>query len=139
MTWLMRFSGFVSFVMALVILSPSLQSFPPAEAIRSSNLDGYLRLPVHVAPTDSENLFSFRKASAFRNADKCGSNITDGFTVCDPNLVHVAITLDIEYLRGSIAAVHSILQHSLCPENIFFHFLVSEPNLEALVDSSFPN
>ncbi|KAK4282540.1 hypothetical protein QN277_013902 [Acacia crassicarpa] len=141
MLWLMRFSGFFSAAMALVVLSPSLQSFPPAEAIKSSHLEGYLRLPVQMPPTDSENLFSFRKASAFRNADKCGSNqrgVSGEMSVCDPSLVHVAITLDIEYLRGSIAAVHSILQHSLCPENIFFHFLVSETNLESIVQSTFP-
>ncbi|CAN1340807.1 Probable galacturonosyltransferase-like 7 [Linum perenne] len=46
--------------------------------------------------------------------------------------------LDVEYLRGSVAAVHSILQHSMCPEIVFFHFLVSEMNLETLVRSTFP-
>lgn len=137
----MRFSGFFSAAMVMIVLSPSLQSFPPAEAIRSSHLDGYLRMPVQMPPTDSENQFSFRKASALRNADQCGSNqggVSGETSVCDPSLVHVAITLDLEYLRGSIAAVHSILQHSLCPENIFFHFLVSETNLESLVKSTFP-
>ncbi|KAK4286283.1 hypothetical protein QN277_002862 [Acacia crassicarpa] len=74
MLWLMRFSRFFSAAMALVVLSPSLQSFPPAEAIKSSHLEGYLRLPIQMPPTDSENLFSFWKASAFCNADKCGSN-----------------------------------------------------------------
>ncbi|KAK4259657.1 hypothetical protein QN277_005967 [Acacia crassicarpa] len=123
MLWLMRFSRFFSAVMALVVLSPSLQSFPL------------------MPPTDSENLFSFWKASVFRNADKCGSNqrgVSGEMSVCDPSLVHVAITLDIEYLRSSIAAVHSILQHSLCSENIFFHFLVFETNLELIVQSTFP-
>ncbi|KOM50028.1 hypothetical protein LR48_Vigan08g085500 [Vigna angularis] len=55
--------------------------------------------------------------------------------VYDHSLVHVAITLDVEYLRGSITAVHSILRHALCPENVFFHFLVSDTNLQALVDA----
>ncbi|KAK4264716.1 hypothetical protein QN277_025852 [Acacia crassicarpa] len=36
MLWLMRFSIFFSAAMALVVLSPSLQSFPPAKAIKSS-------------------------------------------------------------------------------------------------------
>ncbi|THG04985.1 hypothetical protein TEA_018986 [Camellia sinensis var. sinensis] len=127
--------------MVMIVLSPSLQSFPPAEAIRSSNLDGYLRFPGQITATDSLNRFSFRKASTFRNAEECSSNErkTLGKTgVCDPSLVHVAITLDVDYLRGSIAAVHSILQHSLCPESVFFHFLVSEINLETLVRSTFP-
>ncbi|XXG70672.1 hypothetical protein AAC387_Pa07g0103 [Persea americana] len=53
-------------------------------------------------------------------------------------MVHIAITLDREYLRGSIAAVHSILQHFLYPENIFLHFLVSNTNFEKMVRSTFP-
>ncbi|KAK2649573.1 hypothetical protein Ddye_017062 [Dipteronia dyeriana] len=141
MLWIMRFSGFFSAAMVMIVLSPSLQSFPPAEAIRSSHLDNYLRLPSPVSPVDSLNRFSFRKASVFRNAVECGSTaytITGETSVCDPSLVHVAITLDVEYLRGSIAAVHSILQHSMCPESIFFHFLVSETDMETLVRSTFP-
>ncbi|KAK3194201.1 hypothetical protein Dsin_025511 [Dipteronia sinensis] len=141
MLWIMRFSGFFSAAMVMIVLSPSLQSFPPAEAIRSSHLDNYLRLPSQVSPVDSLTRLSFRKASVFRNADECGSTaytITGETSVCDPSLVHVAITLDFEYLRGSIAAVHSILQHSMCPENIFFHFLVSDTDMETLVRSTFP-
>lgn len=139
MLWLMRFSGFFSAAMLLILLSPSLQSFHPAEAIRSSHLDGYLRLPVQMPPSNTDDRFFFRQANSFRNADECGgSNRITISGVCDPSLVHVAITLDVDYLRGSIAAVHSILQHSQCPENIFFHFIVSEMNLESLVKSTFP-
>ncbi|KAK8570259.1 hypothetical protein V6N13_002951 [Hibiscus sabdariffa] len=141
MLWIMRFSGFFSAATVMIILSPSLQSFPPAEAIRSSHLDSYLRLPldpVSTLPHSSKSRFSFRKATGFRNADECGSTDYKITGVCDPSLVHVAITLDVDYLRGSIAAVHSILKHSLCPENIFFHFLVSEPSLETLVRSTIP-
>ncbi|KAL1825809.1 hypothetical protein ACET3Z_012587 [Daucus carota] len=119
--------------MIMIVLSPSLQSFPPAEAIRSSNAeyDKY-----HLS-AQINNKFSFRRASHFRNADECSSSKLGKTSVCDPSLIHVAITLDIEYLRGSIAAVHSILQHSMCPENIFFHFLVSESNLESVISSTF--
>ncbi|KAJ0110833.1 hypothetical protein Patl1_00931 [Pistacia atlantica] len=128
---ILRFSGYFSAATLLIVLSLSFQSSPPAEAIKSS----------HLSSVDSLNPFSFRKASIFRNADECGSTaykISGRTGVCDPSLVHVAITLDVDYLRGSIAAVHSILQHSMCPESIFFHFLVSEVNLEKLVRSTFP-
>ncbi|KAH7838317.1 hypothetical protein Vadar_024930 [Vaccinium darrowii] len=133
MLWIMRLSGFFSAAVVMIVLSPSMQSFPPAEAIRSSsNLDTYSPL----------NRFSFRKSSPFRNADECTTRNSKlgkkPGSICDPSLVHVAITLDVDYLRGSIAAVHSILQHSLCPESVFFHFLVSETNLETLVRSTFP-
>ncbi|XP_058076802.1 probable galacturonosyltransferase-like 7 [Magnolia sinica] len=138
MLWIVRFSGFFSAAMLMVVLSPSLQSFPPAEAIRSSHLDGYLRFPDHIATVDSPNRFSFRESPPLRNADECSRSLEGEMTICDPSLVHIAITLDVEYLRGSIAAVHSILQHALCPENIFFHFLVSETDLETLVRSTFP-
>ncbi|BFG43462.1 hypothetical protein CerSpe_297360 [Prunus speciosa] len=152
MLWIIRFSGFFSAAMLMIVLSPSLQSFPPAEAIRSSHhhhhhLDySYLRLPPPVLLSDSGSMvgaggrLNFRKASAFRNSNACASPSpkTQIGGACDPNLVHVAITLDVEYLRGSIAAVHSVLLHSLCPESVFFHFLVSETNLEALVQSTFP-
>ncbi|KAL0725275.1 hypothetical protein Bca4012_039874 [Brassica carinata] len=103
----MRFSGLFSALLVIIVLSPSLQSFPPAEAIRSSHLD---------SPSASD-------------VDP---------NVCNPSLVHVAITLDSEYLRGSIAAVHSILHHSSCPESVFFHLIVSESDIESLVRSTFP-
>ncbi|MBA0686107.1 hypothetical protein Goari_013728 [Gossypium aridum] len=141
MLWIMQFSGFFSAAMMMIVLSPSLQSFPPAEAIRSSHLDSYIRLPsfqVSTSPDSQDDRFSFRKAFEFRNADACGFADHKTTGVCDPTLVHVAITLDVQYLRGSIAAVHSILQHSLCPENVFFHFLVSETDMETLVRSTFP-
>ncbi|KAL3652907.1 putative galacturonosyltransferase-like 7 [Castilleja foliolosa] len=136
MLWAMRFSGFISAVMVMIVLSPSLQSFHPAEAIRSSHLDPYLRLPT--SPPHLFDKFIFRRAPVFSNGDECRSSNLGKSNVCDPSLVHVAITLDVEYLRGSIAAVHSILQHSKCPESVFFHFLVSETGLETLVRSTFP-
>ncbi|XP_052191442.1 probable galacturonosyltransferase-like 7 [Diospyros lotus] len=138
MHWITRLSGILSATMVMIVVSPSLQSFSPAEAIRSSILDASLRFPSQTTALDR---FTFRKASLFRNAEQCSSSdrLMLGRTgVCDPSLVHVAITLDVEYVRGSIAAVHSILQHSLCPDNIFFHFLVSETHLETLVRSTFP-
>ncbi|XP_073052566.1 probable galacturonosyltransferase-like 7 [Primulina eburnea] len=137
MLWIMKFSGFFSAAMVMIVLSPSLQSFPPAEAIRSSHVEysRYLRLPTDTHSLDKS---SFRKAPVFRNADDCRLSKLEKPSVCDPSLVHVAITLDVEYLRGSVAAVHSVLQHSKCPESVFFHFLVTETGLETLVRSTFP-
>ncbi|KAI0530923.1 hypothetical protein KFK09_000471 [Dendrobium nobile] len=138
MLWLMRLSGFLSAAMVVIVLSPSLQSFPPAEAIRSSHFDSYLRFPGQIGSSGTDRpRFPFREASPFHNAEECEDSIIDS-TACDPALVHIAITLDEEYLRGSIAAVHSVLQHSLCPESVFFHFLVSDASLESLVRTAFP-
>ncbi|CAM8922366.1 unnamed protein product [Rhodiola kirilowii] len=71
----------------------------------------------------------FREAPAFRNGEACTSD-----------KIHVAMTLDANYLRGTMAAVLSILQHSTCPENIEFHFLWSryEPEVFSSIESTFP-
>ncbi|XP_014507990.1 probable galacturonosyltransferase-like 1 [Vigna radiata var. radiata] len=54
------------------------------------------------------------------------------------------MTLDAAYLRGSMAAILSVLQHSSCPENMIFHFLsaASKPSsfstLNQTLTNSFP-
>ncbi|XP_031101442.1 probable galacturonosyltransferase-like 9 [Ipomoea triloba] len=88
--------------------------------------------------------FGFAEAPAYRNGERCA---VKGETVsyCSPSLVHVAMTLDSEYLRGSMAAVHSVLRHASCPESVFFHFLAAEFDpanprvLTRLVQSIFPS
>ncbi|KAD6120260.1 hypothetical protein E3N88_11531 [Mikania micrantha] len=143
MQWIIRFSGFISAVMVMIVLAPSLQSFHPAEAIRSNNhMDGHIRLSASRIPDTVAHRLSFRRASIIRNAAsaRCKQISSSGSSgvICDPSVIHVAITLDFVYLRGSIAAVHSILLHSSCPESVFFHFLVSDTSLETLVRSTFP-
>ncbi|XP_074566904.1 putative galacturonosyltransferase-like 7 [Curcuma longa] len=139
--WVVRLSGLCSAAIVMVLLAPSLQSFPPAEAIRSSQ---YLRFPgggynhqLAASAVETKG-FSFRQAPWFYNAADCEPPSANGSSVCDSSLVHVAITLDEEYLRGSIAAVHSLLTHARCPESVFFHFLVVEMGLESVVRSAFP-
>ncbi|XP_020582622.1 probable galacturonosyltransferase-like 7 [Phalaenopsis equestris] len=66
---------------------------------------------------------SYSEAPKFRNADACPFSTAGE---CDPSLVRIAMTLDAHYLRGSIAAVHSILRHSSCPDSLFFHFVTSD-------------
>ncbi|THU56533.1 hypothetical protein C4D60_Mb11t18230 [Musa balbisiana] len=141
MRWVVRLSGMCSAAVVMVLLSPSLQTFPPAEAIRSSH---YLRFPgggynhqLAAAFGDADS-FGFRRAPSFNNAAECEPPSANGTSSCDPSLVHVAITLDEGYLRGSMAVVHSVLAHAACPESVFFHFLVSEAGLESLVRSAFP-
>ncbi|KAI6695340.1 hypothetical protein NL676_023050 [Syzygium grande] len=65
--------------------------------------------------------------------------------ICSAGAVHVAMTLDAAYLRGSMAAILSSLQHSSCPENICFHFAVAasvamadHDRLRRTVAASFP-
>ncbi|KAJ4969021.1 hypothetical protein NE237_015722 [Protea cynaroides] len=87
---------------------------------------GVIRNP---PPSPHRNLPIFREAPAFRNGESC-----------DANTIHVSMTLDANYLRGTMAAVLSILQHSTCPENIAFLFLFSrvDPDLLLNIRSTFP-
>jgi lipopolysaccharide biosynthesis glycosyltransferase len=83
----------------------------------------------------------FAEAPEYRNGEGCPSP-AEG--VCDAGLVHIAMTLDAHYLRGSMAAVYSLLKHASCPESIFFHFLAAEgaeePELlRRAVAASFPS
>ncbi|KAI3979674.1 hypothetical protein MKX01_013769 [Papaver californicum] len=89
-----------------------------------------IRLNVVRKPTPEVPIF--REAPAFRNGESCGSIETDP--------IHVSMTLDANYLRGTMAAILSILQHSTCPENISFHFLCArfEPELFSSLRSTFP-
>lgn len=93
------------------------------------------------------NGYRFAEAPEYRNGRDCPVLTSNGRLVssCDPSLVHIAMTLDSEYLRGSIAAVHSVLKHASCPESIFFHFIAAEFDpasprvLSQLVRSTFPS
>ena len=60
--------------------------------------------------------------------------------ICSVNAVHIAMTLDAAYLRGSMAAILSVLQHSSCPENVVFHFvtLATTDGLNVTIAKSFP-
>lgn len=97
--------------------------------------------------TGFEGVSRFSEAPQYRNGAECiiPTNRSDVALSCDTSLVHIAITLDSGYLRGSIATVHSILRHSSCPENIFFHFITAESDpitprvLTRLVRTTFPS
>ncbi|KAL9671902.1 hypothetical protein QQ045_009475 [Rhodiola kirilowii] len=55
--------------------------------------------------------------------------------------VHIAMTLDANYLRGRIAVVYSILQHASCPENIHFNFITAANggyDVQGIVSTTFP-
>ncbi|PIN00143.1 Polygalacturonate 4-alpha-galacturonosyltransferase [Handroanthus impetiginosus] len=82
---------------------------------------------------------SFREAPAFRNGETCFSPTTSG-NAAENTTIHIAMTLDANYLRGTTAAVLSILQHSSCPENMVFHFLWvrNEPQVFPSIRSTFP-
>ncbi|XP_044511197.1 probable galacturonosyltransferase-like 1 [Mangifera indica] len=90
----------------------------------------------------------FKEAPQFYNSPDCVSIFNDdpedseASVFCSNQAVHVAMTLDSTYIRGSMAAVLSVLQHSSCPQNIAFHFVASGSAnvslLRATISSSFP-
>ncbi|TYI43015.1 hypothetical protein ES332_A01G139200v1 [Gossypium tomentosum] len=83
----------------------------------------------------------FKEASKFYNSPACLS-ISEPYILCSHQALHLAMTIDKAYIRGSMAAILSVLQHSSCPHNIAFHFLISATAnaslLRATISSSFP-
>ncbi|KAL3515986.1 hypothetical protein ACH5RR_022888 [Cinchona calisaya] len=123
---------------------------PPAEANIPSNLFSAIK-QINLLHHDQ---FRYRKALQFKNIEEnkiCSSSTAFGSnlaminrsidSVCNPSLLHIAMTLDNHYIRGTVAAVHSILHNSLCPENMCFHFIYSDANplLRSLVKDIFPS
>lgn len=100
-------------------------------------------------------MFSFREAPAFRNGEQC-SIINDSIRSSSSSykkkkkkkknpaavedMIHIVMPLDANYIRGTVAAVFSILQHATCPENVSFHFLTLsvENEILSVMKSTFP-
>ncbi|CAA3001555.1 probable galacturonosyltransferase-like 1 [Olea europaea var. sylvestris] len=96
----------------------------------------------------------FGEAPKFYNAPECPSinNLSNDDDsnddknsnnyICSDEVVHVAMTLDVTYIRGSMAAILSTLQHTSCPQNVFFHFVASASasasRLQTTIATSFP-
>lgn len=85
----------------------------------------------------------FREAPQFYNSPGCAPPLPPSSAAsCSPSaMVHVAMTLDIAYLRGSMAVIVSVLQHTSCPQSIQFHFVASSAidYLNTTVSNSFPS
>ncbi|KAF8015517.1 hypothetical protein BT93_H1132 [Corymbia citriodora subsp. variegata] len=100
---------------------------------------------LYVAPTANAAapFRRFKEAPKFYNSPCCPS--VPSTDICSGGNVHVAMTLDAAYLRGSMAVILSALKHSSCPENICFHFAVAgsvaastRDHLRRTVAASFP-
>ena len=132
-----RFSVVVLFLLVSVLLPPF------CLCIRSFRGDG-LGLGLGLG---LDGLSRFAEAPDYRNGKECPlmKNKESYVSSCDASFIHIAMTLDSEYLRGSMAAVHSVLRHASCPEHVFFHFVSAEFDpasprvLTQLVRSTFPS
>ncbi|XP_008243171.1 PREDICTED: probable galacturonosyltransferase-like 3 [Prunus mume] len=101
-----------------------------------------------MATSTAVELPKFREAPAFRNGRGCPRTAwssLDQHCHYNPSIIHIAMTLDTTYLRGSIAGVFSVLQHATCPENIVFHFIAASHHnrrssdlLRHIITSTFP-
>ncbi|BAT82724.1 hypothetical protein LR48_Vigan01g333000 [Vigna angularis] len=95
-----------------------------------------------VSSTNTLFTQQFKEAPQFYNSPKCPSlsDTQHSNLLCSEQAVHVAMTLDTTYIRGSMAAILSVLQHSSCPQNVFFHFVCSSNAslLRATIATSFP-
>ncbi|KAK7392392.1 hypothetical protein VNO78_20829 [Psophocarpus tetragonolobus] len=113
------FLGLLSFFFLFFLLSNHYHATATSNLVRR----GMVRKPRRDIPM-------FREAPEFRNGESCKRD-----------RIHISMTLDSNYLRGTMAAVLSILQHSSCPENIEFHFLWARFNLQVFLSirSTFPD
>ncbi|KAF5479525.1 hypothetical protein F2P56_000336 [Juglans regia] len=114
------------------------------DAIRS--FPNKLKCVEEEAPIGFRMSMQFSEAPEYQNEPQCAAPPRNSMVfACDPSLVHIAMTIDLKYLRGSVAAVHSVLRHTSCPENLFFHFIASDSSLEniseltRIVRSAFPS
>lgn len=130
---------------------PQLGSFIKSRPLLLISLLWTSSFAAHIGAINTKN-FHFKEAPKFYNSPTCPSlhynysspstdtNITT--QICFQNAVNVAMTLDTAYLRGSMAAILSVLQHSSCPENVVFHFVASSSAninyLNVTLDTSFP-
>lgn len=115
--------GFVLIIISLFIISTNaIRSVPETHS------------KVEVNDIDTKR---YIEAPEYRNGDQCNT--------LNPRIIHVAMTLDYNYLRGSVAAVHSILKHTSCPENLYFHFIASQSktpkpdSLTEIIKTIFPS
>ncbi|KAK8367593.1 hypothetical protein V6Z12_A02G196200 [Gossypium hirsutum] len=96
-----------------------------------------------LASTTTNNDQKFKEAPQFYNAPTCPSINGTTNEMCSHEAVHVAMTLDAAYSRGSMTAIFSILQHSSCPQNILFHFVSTSTadhrHLRLTITHSFPS
>lgn len=124
---------------SIVIISAFFFFFP-SNAIRSF----HSKTDFHERKIDGFDFsLQFFEAPEYKNGNECAA-VNCLLLPSNPSLVHVAMTLDPQYLRGTVAAIHSVLKHSSCPENIFFHLiasdsgLISPSKLSKVVESVFP-
>ncbi|KAG9457461.1 hypothetical protein H6P81_001969 [Aristolochia fimbriata] len=117
--------GLLSFTLLLLLGLSSL--LPRSRAMEVVHVVRKPSSPEHELPV-------FREAPAFRNGEECRE------AGRRREVIHVAMTLDANYLRGTMAAVLSILQHSSCPEDVEFHFLSHRLERELFVSirATFP-
>ncbi|GAA0169735.1 glycosyltransferase [Lithospermum erythrorhizon] len=122
---------------------------PPSIILLSTTTFLLLLIP---HSTTSPLPLQFNEAPAFRNGKDCPPQIknhpfstTNTKNHEDATTIHIAMTLDYSspYLRGSIAAILSVLQHATCPENTFFHFITTTHSntfnsLNNTITSTFP-
>ncbi|CAI9109577.1 OLC1v1009421C1 [Oldenlandia corymbosa var. corymbosa] len=101
----------VVLVLQLLLLLPVFESRPLPGTNSAGDVTGLSR--------------GYMKSPVYGNGNQCEA-LDKSLGFCDPSAIHVAMTLDSVYFRGTVAAVHSILRHTSCPENIHFHFVAAD-------------
>ncbi|KAK7362064.1 hypothetical protein VNO77_04164 [Canavalia gladiata] len=88
---------------------------------------------------ESDSFPRFDEAPDYRNGIGCPvSTNHNPIPSCNPSLAHIAMTLDSDYLRGTIVAVHSVLRHATFPSlnHRFKVYIFKEDTITYLISSS---
>ncbi|KAE8683639.1 putative galacturonosyltransferase-like 2 [Hibiscus syriacus] len=103
--------------------------------------------PGNATAAAAAGTLQFKEAPQFYNSPDCPL-ITDeedsngeSSLFCSDQAIHVAITLDSAYIRGSMAVILSVLQHSSCPQTSYSTLSPPLPPtsfLRATISTSFP-
>ncbi|XP_024399370.1 probable galacturonosyltransferase-like 3 [Physcomitrium patens] len=131
------------------LVSYSNEGLPLAQGQRQlKNQERFTKPSSTIEQLEKSQFPRFRKAVSLPNrtcsdASQCIDSNCDNEaqgSFCNERLVHIAMTLDINYLRGSMAAIYSILRHAECSGNIRFHFVATngKEKLEKVVAETLP-
>ncbi|KAL2319470.1 hypothetical protein Fmac_028439 [Flemingia macrophylla] len=96
---------------------------------------------VIAAKSSSPHGQEFKEAPEFYNSGECAriKEKKRESLECSEEAIQVTMTLDRAYIRGSMAAILSVLQHSSCPYNIFFHLVCSSSFSSSLLRATISN
>ncbi|MCO5581632.1 hypothetical protein L7F22_035521 [Adiantum nelumboides] len=97
--------------------------------------------PSSCAKRDGSNAIGEGSKDYSIKAMQCGE-AQGVFQLCDPSaIMHIAMTLDLTYIKGFVAAILFVVKHVACPKNIVsisLQWAMRSWELGDIINSTFP-